>query len=144
MTSSSSPETSDLAQTDPYVFADDDQLIFGGGDDAPSGWTGWVDEGVKVMRRRPEYGILAGWGTNFYPGSAGDQDGIMTVRGAVGSPCFVRRGAIGTFPDYEIGSHDFETCGVLRSKGIPFGLLLNCRYTHLGHRYSQVSPMAAR
>lgn len=134
----------DLARTDPYVFADDDQLVFHSREEVP-GWTGWVSEGLKACARHPEFGILAGWSTFFAPAEVkpGWED-VLPVRGAVGAPCFVRRGAVGTFPEAPIGEHDFATCGVLREKRIPFGLIRNCRYLHLGHRSSQVSPDAPR
>jgi len=119
-------EAEQLAESDPYIFTDDDVLIVG---------KDWVKRGVEALLANPEYAIVSSLslveGENLAKGT-----GTIYEMHAVGAPSFIRKGFCTNLPDMDINSE----CGVLHKhvldQGKKMGLVNGLRHNHLGHGFS--------
>lgn len=118
-----------LAESDPYIIANDDALIYG---------QDFVQNGLGVMERNPDYGVISGAVVN------GDQfqfDGPeLTEIHAVGGLVFLRKGLVTEFPPLEDAYWDCERDRQIKAKGFRSGYTRLCPYLHMGANFSVANP----
>jgi len=118
-----------LAESDPYIIANDDTLIYG---------QDFVQNGLGVMERNPDYGVISGAVVN------GDQfqfDGPeVTEIHAVGGLVFLRKGLVTEFPPLEDCYWDIERDRQVKAKGFRSGYTRMCPYLHMGANFSVANP----
>ncbi len=118
-----------IAQSDPYIIANDDTLIYG---------QDFVSNGLKVMQDHPDFGCVSGAVTN------GDQfqlDGPeITEIHAVGGLVFLRKGLVTEFPPLEDAYWDIERFNQVTRKGFKSGYTRMCPYLHMGAQFSVANP----
>lgn len=118
-----------LAKSDPYIIANDDALIYG---------QDFVENGLKVMRDNPDYGVISGAVVN------GDQfqfDGPeLTEIHAVGGLVFLLKGLVTEFPPLEDCYWDCERDRQIKAKGFRSGYTRMCPYLHMGANFSVANP----
>lgn len=119
----------EYAQSDPYIIANDDALIYG---------KDFVQNGLKVMQENPDYGVISGAVVN------GDQfqfDGPeVTEIHAVGGLVFLRKGLVTEFPPLEDKYWDIERDKQVKAKGFRSGYTRMCPYLHMGAKFSVANP----
>lgn len=117
------------AISDPYIIANDDTLIYG---------QDFVENGLKIMEKYPEFGVVSGAVTN------GDQfqlDGPeITEIHAVGGLVFLRKGLVTEFPPLEDCYWDLERHRQVVAKGFKSGYTRMCPYLHMGANFSVANP----
>lgn len=117
------------AKSDVYVVFDDDQLILG---------KDWLDKGLRVMEKNPEYGMLACWMiTGEVPAGCGPDEHLWQSS-SIGCPYFVRKGILTDTPETPIAGYDTDLTNYVESKGWKIGFMRHVRYNHLGSGYSQL------
>jgi len=118
-----------LAQSDPYIIANDDALIYG---------QDFVENGLRIMEKYPDFGCVSGAVTN------GDQyklEGLeLTEIHAVGGLVFLRKGLVTEFPPLEDAYWDIERFNQVTAKGFRSGYTRMCPYLHLGANFSVANP----
>lgn len=118
-----------LAESDPYIIANDDTLIYG---------QDFVQNGLKIMEKYPYFGCVSGAVTN------GDQfqlDGPdITEIHAVGGLVFLRKGLVTEFPPLEDAYWDIERHRQVVAKGFRSGYTRMCPYLHMGANFSVANP----
>lgn len=118
-----------LAKSDPYIIANDDTLIYG---------QDFVENGLKIMEKYPDFGCVSGAVTN------GDQfqlDGPeITEIHAVGGLVFLRKGLVTEFPPLEDCYWDLERHRQVVAKGFKSGYTRMCPYLHMGAQFSVANP----
>jgi hypothetical protein len=118
-----------MAESDPYIIANDDTLIYG---------QDFVENGLKIMEKYPEFGCVSGAVTN------GDQfqlDGPeITEIHAVGGLVFLRKGLVTEFPPLEDAYWDIERHRQIVAKGFKSGYTKMCPYLHMGANFSVANP----
>jgi hypothetical protein len=118
-----------------YVVADNDCLILG---------ENFVQQGLDIMSRHPDYGLLAatsicdGDFANGYP-----REGLAEVvpRHAVGGVAFVRKGILTEFRPCDVTQVDETICHEMKSKGYKTGSMPGLRFNHIGAGYSITNPV---
>lgn len=117
------------SESDPYIIANDDALIYG---------QDFVENGLKIMEKYPEFGCVSGAVVN------GDQfrfDGPeLTEIHAVGGLVFLRKGLVTEFPPLEDCHWDVERHRQLVEKGFKSGYTRKCPYLHMGANFSVANP----
>lgn len=117
------------AKSDPYIIANDDTLIYG---------QDFVENGLKIMEKYPDFGCISGAVTN------GDQfqlDGPeITEIHAVGGLVFLRKGLVTEFPPLEDAYWDIERDRQVKAKGFRTGYTRMCPYLHMGANFSVANP----
>lgn len=114
------------AESDPYIFTDDDVLIVG---------RDWVARAVSALKAHPEFGAVSSLslieGENLAKGV-----GEVYEMHAVGAPMIIRKGFMVNLPEMDLGSE----CGVIHKflleKGYKEGLVNGLRHNHMGHGFS--------
>jgi hypothetical protein len=133
------------AESDPYIFTDDDVLIVG---------KDWVSRALEVFQRHPEYGVVSTLSlveseNLAIPGSIsgnGDEK-LMEIypMHAVGQPMFVRKGISVDMPEFTLDQECFALQRLCEAKGMHTGLFhpnLRIRHNHMGHGFSS-NPVLA-
>lgn len=119
----------ELSQSDVYIIANDDALIYG---------QDFVENGLKVMEDHPDFGVVSGAVVN------GDQfqlDGPeITEIHAVGGLVFLRKGLVTEFPPLEDAYWDIERHRQVVAKGFRSGYTRKCPYLHMGANFSVANP----
>lgn len=119
----------DNAQSDSYIIANDDTLIYG---------QDFVENGLHIMEKYPDFGCVSGAVTN------GDQfqlDGPeITEIHAVGGLVFLRKGLVTEFPPLEDCYWDLERDRQVKAKGFRTGYTRMCPYLHMGANFSVANP----
>jgi hypothetical protein len=135
----------ELAESDPYIFTDDDVLICG---------KDWVRRALEVFNRNPEYGLVSTLSlveseNLAIPGSISGNGGENSMEiypmHAVGQPMFVRKGIAVDLPDMTLDQECFTMQRLCESKGMHTGLFhpnLRIRHNHMGHGFSS-NPILA-
>lgn len=122
-------EAESWAQSDPYIIANDDALIYG---------QDFVQNGLKIMEKYPDFGCVSGAVVN------GDQfrfDGPeLTEIHAVGGLVFLRKGLVTEFPPLEDCYWDLERHRQVTAKGFKSGYTRKCPYLHMGANFSVANP----
>lgn len=117
------------AQSDPYIIANDDTLIYG---------QDFVQNGLNIMEKYPDFGCVSGAVTN------GDQftlDGPeLTEIHAVGGLVFLRKGLVTEFPPLEDAYWDIDRHRQVVAKGFRSGYTRMCPYLHMGANFSVANP----
>jgi hypothetical protein len=117
------------SKSDPYIIANDDTLIYG---------QDFVGNGLRIMKKYPEFGCVSGAVTN------GDQfqlDGPeITEIHAVGGLVFLRKGLVTEFPPLEDAYWDIERHRQVVAKGFKSGYTRMCPYLHMGANFSVANP----
>lgn len=119
------------AQSDPYLFIDDDVLLVG---------KDWVERGARIVLNNPRFAIVSCLslveGENMARPSCDDE--IYPMH-AVGQPMFIRKGICVDLPEMSLD----QECGILHKlvldKGFEMGLFhprLLLRSNHMGHGFS--------
>ena len=126
------------AESDPYIFTDDDVLIVG---------KDWVKRAVTAIREYPEYLAVSSLSlvesenlATCPPEYAGMSmilhPGIIYPMHAVGAPMIIRKGTMVDLPEMDLNSE----CGVIHKmildRGGKEGLVNGLRHNHLGHGFS--------
>jgi hypothetical protein len=114
------------AQSDPYIYTDDDVLIVG---------REWVKRAVEAMLSLPKYAVCSTLslieGENLAKG-----EGIIYPMHAVGHPMIIRTGILTGLPHMDLNNE----CGTIHKyvldKGYEEGLISGLRHNHLGHGFS--------
>lgn len=117
---------------DIYVVADDDCLILG---------VDFVKRGVEIMKKYPEYGLLAA--ANICEGDfrINWQDMPEVVPcDIVGGVAFVRKGILKEFKPCTPPEVDRVICDEIRSRGYKTGVMPSVRFNHIGAGYSISNP----
>jgi len=123
----------DQAESPIYVVIDDDHL--------PIGRT-WLEDGVSALEAHPEFSMLSSWSINgeVPANNTGTHDPDVFEVVNLGTPYFVRKGALRTLPAGDDGgaaTYDGILSDHVRKQG-RIGFLRRCRHNHLGCGYSQV------
>ena len=119
------------AQSDPYIFTDDDCLIVG---------KDWVKRAVEIMLANPQFKIVSTLSLVETENMARPSvDAPIYPMHMVGQPMLIRKGTCTNLPDMDFNSE----CGVLHKmvldQGFQEGLFhpdLRIRHNHLGHGFS--------
>ena len=117
-----------------YVLADNDCLILG---------EKFVERGVEIIERHPQYGLLAATSIcdgHFANGSDRQVLEEVVPMHAVGGVAFVRKGILTDFLPCLPSQVDETICHEMASKGYQTGSLPGLRFNHLGAGYSLGSP----
>ena len=134
-----------LAESDPYIFTDDDVLICG---------KDWVRRALEVFNRHPEYGVVSTLSlveseNLAIPGSISGDNGENAMEiypmHAVGQPMFVRKGISVDMPEFTLDQECFALQRLCEAKGMHTGLFhpnLRLRHNHMGHGFSS-NPVLA-
>ena len=134
-----------LAESDPYIFTDDDVLICG---------KDWVRRALEVFNRHPEYGVVSTLSlveseNLAIPGSISGDNGENAMEiypmHAVGQPMFVRKGISVDMPEFTLDQECFALQRLCEAKGMHTGLFhpnLRIRHNHMGHGFSS-NPVLA-
>lgn len=119
-----------FSRSDPYIIANDDTLIYG---------QDFVENGLKIMEKYPEFGCVSGAVTN------GDQFSLngpeITEIHAVGGLVFLRKGLVTEFPPLEDCYWDIERHRQVVAKGFKSGYTRMCPYLHMGANFSVANPV---
>jgi len=122
-------EAEKISVSDPYIIANDDALIYG---------QDFVENGLRIMEKHPDFGVVSGAVTN------GDQfqlDGPeITEIHAVGGLVFLRKGLVTEFPPLEDCYWDVERHRQIIAKGFKSGYTKMCPYLHMGAQFSVANP----
>lgn len=117
------------AETDPYIFTDDDVLPWG---------KNWVQHGTDVMLRNPEYAVastrsvIAEEMGNYQP-----PDTEIYEIPCVGAPMWVRKGIIGPdIRDFLFVEECIEIDNYVKRKGYKTGIISGIRHLHLGFGFA--------
>jgi len=124
-----------LSRSSIYVVSDNDCLILG---------ENFVQQGLDIMARHPDYGLLAatsicdGYFANGYP-----REGLAEVvpRHAVGGVAFVRKGILTEFKPCDVTQVDETICHEMKLKGYKTGSMPGLRFNHIGAGYSITNPV---
>lgn len=121
-----------IAQSDPYIICNDDNLPYG---------QDFVSNGLKIMQRNPEYGCVSGVVVN---GEGFPVEGFhgpeITEIHAVGGLVFLRKGIVTEFPALEDPFWDGERHRQVVAKGFKSGYARDLQYLHMGAKFSIASP----
>jgi len=121
------------AESDPYIFCDDDILIMG---------RNWTERACDILLRNPDYAIVSTLsmieGENRVRPE--NEDCEIYPMHAVGQPMLIRKGICVDLPEMTLASE----CGTLHKhvldRGKQMGLLWGgkepLRHMHLGHGFS--------
>lgn len=120
----------EMATGEIYAGADDDMLIYG---------PRFIERGLELMRRNPEYGCIVASPTN---------EPVLTMQNipevveshAVGGAGLVRKGLAEGFPDISNSAYAGWLHQQMLNRGYKQGYARDLRYCHLGSRYSFASP----
>jgi len=122
------------AQTDPYIFCDDDVVIMG---------RNWVERATGILLRNTEYGAVSTLSMIEGENQAiAPDDGVeIYPMHAVGAPMLIRKGLMTNLPEMDLNSE----CGVIHKylldlgykEGLVWGGPGNrLRHMHLGNSFS--------
>ena len=137
-------EAEQRAESDPYIFTDDDVLVLG---------HHWVKKATGYLLAHPEYGIVSTLsmieGENLakpgYFGNPSEVDSEIYDMFAVGAPMVIRKGICSDLPEMDINSECGKIHEHVLAKGLKEGLLnpaLALRHNHLGNGFSSNRSMA--
>jgi hypothetical protein len=124
------------AQTDPYIFADDDHLILG---------RDWVHRAVEVWNANPGYTMLtaasAVRGETSYEGALW-QEGLQTDIACVGATMIHKKGVV-PYDKFsgKASQQDVIVCDWMKANEKKFAIMKSVHYLHLGFGLSQVEPL---
>ena len=121
----------EAANSDPYIFTDDDVLIVG---------KNWVKRAVEMVLACPEYGAVSTLSLVETENTAlPQQDTDIYPMHMVGAPMIIRKGLCLDMPEMTLGSE----CGVIydhmMKQGKKQGLIHpkhRIRHNHMGHGFS--------
>jgi hypothetical protein len=118
------------------VVADNDALILG---------PNFVQKGLEIMSRHPEYGLLAATSIGEGEFATGWQkwhteDREVVPMHAVGCVSFVRKGILTEFNSCHPAQVDDTICSEMARKGYKTGSMPGLRFNHIGCGYSIASP----
>lgn len=119
-----------LAESDPYIFTDDDVLPHG---------KDWIATGVKAMLAHPEYGACSTKSliVNESPFDTRPGDCDIFPVPCVGAPMWMRKGILkDDLPEYLFVSECIELDNYMKRKGFKQGIINNIYHVHLGHGFS--------
>ena len=123
-----------VATSPVYVVADNDCLILG---------EGFVQKGLQIMERHPDYGLLAATSISDgdYPnGMAGRFELPEIIPGYCGGVAFVRKGILTKFETCTPTQVDGTIFTEMFRKGYKSGYIPGLRFNHLGAGYSITNP----
>ena len=118
-----------LAQSDPYIICNDDNLPYG---------QDFVSKGLDIMARHPEYGCISGVVTNGH--EPYDTENEVHEIHAVGGLVFLRKGLVTEFPPLEDAFWDGERHRQVTVKGFKSGYSHRLPYLHMGAHFSVANP----
>ena len=127
-------EAEEKSKSPIYVVTDNDCLPLG---------KDFVKQGVEILNRHPEYGLLAAANIcegEFCSGSIWQAGDEVECRDIVGGVAFVRKGILNEFQMCEPPYVDRTICDKMRSKGYKTGIMPHLRFNHLGAGYSLANP----
>jgi len=121
------------AESDPYIFTDDDVLIVG---------KDWVERGEKAMLSHPEYAVVSTLSlieTENAATPASNETEVIYPMHWVGAPMWIRKGILTELPEMTLGSECGDIHRIVLGKGYQEGLFhpnLRLRHNHMGHGFS--------
>lgn len=118
-----------MAQSDPYIISNDDNLPYG---------QDFVEKGLDIMARHPEYGVISGVVTNGH--EPYDTENEVHEIHAVGGLVFLRKGLVTEFPPLEDPYWDLERHRQVTAKGFKSGYSHRLPYLHMGAHFSVANP----
>lgn len=118
-----------VATSPVYVVADNDCLILG---------EGFVQKGLGIMEKHPEYGLLAA--TSISDGDFPREGFEEVVSKQAGGVAFVRKGILIEFKACTPDRVDDTICSEMYRKGYKTGYMPGLRFNHLGAGYSITNP----
>jgi len=119
----------ELAQSDPYIICNDDNLPYG---------QDFVSKGLGIMERNPEYGCVSGVVVN---GEGYKMDGPeITEIHAVGGLVFLRKNLVTDFKPLEDAYWDGYRHAQVIAKGFKSGYARDLPYLHMGAHFSVANP----
>jgi hypothetical protein len=118
-----------LAETDPYVLADEDCWLLG---------KGTLESGEKLFHRYPGYGQLSFRTTpdNPQPVPGLFLDGNIFESPSCGGVRVIRKGILTNFPPSGPHGYDEYHCAAMHRKGFRTGYFTDLRAHHLGYLWS--------
>lgn len=122
-----------ISRSSIYVIADNDCLILG---------ERFVEKGLEIMGRHPEYGLLAATSIcdGLYPnGLLGNREEVVPSQ--AGGVAFVRKGILTEFNLCQPDHVDDIICSEINRKGFKTGYMTGLRFNHIGAGYSITSPL---
>lgn len=119
----------ELANSNPYIIANDDTLIYG---------QDFVENGLRVMRENPDYGVISAAAVNSDQYKFDGPD-IFEIH-AVGGLVFLRKGLVTEFPPLEDAYWDCERDRQVKAKGFRSGYTKHCPYLNMGANFSVANP----
>ena len=117
------------AGSDPYIICNDDNLPYG---------QDFVEKGLDIMARHPEYGVISGVVTNGH--EPYDTESEVHEIHAVGGLVFLRKGLVTEFPPLEDAHWDIERHRQVTAKGYKSGYSHRLPYLHMGAHFSVANP----
>jgi len=128
---SSLRQAEELAKSDPYIICNDDNLPYG---------QDFVSNGLDIMNRYPDYGVISGVVVNG-EGSEFEMNGpeVKEIH-AVGGLVFLRKGLVTNFPQLEDCFWDGERHKQVVEKGFKSGYSRSLPYLHMGAHFSVANP----
>ena len=118
-----------FADTNPYIICNDDNLPYG---------QDFVEKGLDIMARHPEYGVISGIVTNGH--EPYDTENEVHEIHAVGGLVFLRKGLVTEFPPLEDCYWDLERHRQVTAKGFKSGYSHRLPYLHMGAHFSVANP----
>lgn len=118
-----------LSVSDPYIICNDDNLPYG---------QDFVEKGLDIMARHPEYGVISGVVTNGH--EPYDTENEVHEIHAVGGLVFLRKGLVTEFPPLEDCYWDLERHRQVKEKGFKSGYSHRLPYLHMGAHFSVANP----
>lgn len=119
----------DATPGDPYIICNDDNLPYG---------QDFVEKGLDIMARHPEYGVISGVVTNGH--EPYDTENEVHEIHAVGGLVFLRKGLVTEFPPLEDAFWDGERHKQVIAKGFKSGYSHRLPYLHMGAHFSVANP----
>jgi hypothetical protein len=117
------------AQSDPYIFTDDDVVIVG---------KNWIERGVEAMLANPEYAVcsslslIEGENQAVAPPGAG----AIYPMHWVGAPMWIRKNILTDLPEMTLNNECEMIHNYVLAKGKKEGLITGLRHCHMGHGFS--------
>lgn len=118
-----------------YILTDDDMLLLGHNS---------VRDGMKILARHPEFGILSALPRNESiskwrpPDRVAFEDGEVFEHHSVGGIRFCRKGVVGQWPKMgDSPGYDGLHCSVIREAGYRVGYFTNVLAIHCGKDLSE-------
>ena len=123
-------EAEAAAQSDPYIFTDDDVLPHG---------KNWIAKGLEAMLAEPEYGACSTKSliVNESPFDTKPAECRIFPVPCVGAPMWMRKGILKRdIAEYLYVSENMEIYNYMRQKGLKQGIINGIHHVHIGHGFS--------